>query len=91
MPVLNMSELDLAGKRVLIREDLNVPVAAGQITSDVRIRAALPTIQAAIDADAAVMLNLKRINNANMATKRITNQIEVFQFFKINEILNKLI
>jgi len=56
MPVLNMSELDLAGKRVLIREDLNVPITAGQITSDVRIRAALPTIQAAIDADAAVML-----------------------------------
>jgi len=56
MPVLNMSELDLAGKRVLIREDLNVPVADGQITSDVRIRAALPTIRAAIDAGAAIML-----------------------------------
>lgn len=56
MSVLNMSELDLAGKRVLIREDLNVPLADGQITSDVRIRAALPTIRAAIDAGAAVML-----------------------------------
>lgn len=56
MTVLNMSELDLAGKRVLIREDLNVPVADGQITSDVRIKAALPTIRAAVDAGAAVML-----------------------------------
>ena len=56
MSVLNMSELDLAGKRVLIREDLNVPVADGQITSDVRIKAALPTIRAAVDAGAAVML-----------------------------------
>jgi len=56
MAVLNMSELDLAGRRVLIREDLNVPVADGQVTSDVRIKAALPTIRAAIDAGAAVML-----------------------------------
>ncbi len=56
MPVINMSELDLAGKRVLIREDLNVPVTDGVITSDVRIRAALPTIRAALDSGAAVML-----------------------------------
>ncbi len=51
-----MVDLDLAGKRVLIREDLNVPVADGEITSDARIRAAVPSIQAAIDAGAAVML-----------------------------------
>ncbi len=56
MPVISMSEVDLAGKRVLIREDLNVPTADGQVTSDVRIRAALPTIRAAINAGAAVML-----------------------------------
>lgn len=56
MSVLHMSELDLGGKRVLIREDLNVPVADGQVTSDARIKAAIPTIRAAIDAGAAVML-----------------------------------
>ena len=56
MTVINMSELDLAGKRVLIREDLNVPLADGAITSDVRIRAALPTLRAALDAGAAVMV-----------------------------------
>jgi len=54
--VINMSELDLADKRVLIREDLNVPVTDGVITSDVRIRAAVPTIKAALDSGAAVML-----------------------------------
>lgn len=54
--MINMSELDLADKRVLIREDLNVPVTDGVITSDVRIRAAVPTIKAALDSGAAVML-----------------------------------
>jgi phosphoglycerate kinase len=51
-----MSELDLSGKRLLIREDLNVPVADGRVSSDARIVAALPTILAALDAGAAVML-----------------------------------
>tara|TARA_Y100000389_G_scaffold187662_1_gene209327 strand:+ start:5471 stop:6640 length:1170 start_codon:yes stop_codon:yes gene_type:complete len=51
-----MTDVDLKGKRVLIREDLNVPVAHGKVTSDARIRAALPTITAALDAGAAVML-----------------------------------
>jgi phosphoglycerate kinase len=54
--VLRMNELDLAGKRVLIREDLNVPVKDGVVTSDARIRASLPTIEAALKADARVML-----------------------------------
>ena len=54
--VTRMTDLDLAGKRVLIREDLNVPVADGKVTSDARIRAALPTIRQALDAGAAVML-----------------------------------
>lgn len=56
MTIKRMSELDLAGKRVLIREDLNVPLDGNRITSDVRIRAALPTIKAAVNAGAAVML-----------------------------------
>ena len=56
MAIVRMSELDLSGKRVLIREDLNVPIADGQITSDQRIVAALPTIRAALDQGAAVMV-----------------------------------
>lgn len=51
-----MTDLDLSEKRVLIREDLNVPVKNGQITSDARLRAALPTIQAALAQGAAVMV-----------------------------------
>ncbi len=49
-------DLDLTGKRVLIREDLNVPVKNGEITSDARLRAALPTIQAALEKGAAVIV-----------------------------------
>jgi len=56
MNVLRMTDLDLKAKRVLIREDLNVPVADGVVTSDARIRASLPTITAARDKGAAVML-----------------------------------
>ena len=58
MTVLNMSEVDLAGKRVLIREDLNVPIADGEVSSDVRIRAAIPSIRAAVEAGAAIMLRV---------------------------------
>jgi len=56
MSITRMADIDLSGKRVLIREDLNVPVAGGKVTSDARIRAALPTIKAALDAGAAVMV-----------------------------------
>ena len=56
MTVLKMTDLDLAGKRVLIREDLNVPVQNQQVTSDARIRAALPTIKTARRAGARVMV-----------------------------------
>jgi len=56
MSVIKMTDIELSGKRVLIREDLNVPVAGGKVTSDARIRAALPTIKAALDANAAVMV-----------------------------------
>jgi len=51
-----MTDLDLAGKRVLIREDLNVPIKDGAVSSDARIRAALPTIKAASAAGAKVIL-----------------------------------
>ena len=56
MAILRMTDLDLRGKRVLIREDLNVPVQDGVVTSDARIRASLPTIQAAKDAGARVLV-----------------------------------
>lgn len=56
MTILNMVDQDLAGKRIMIREDLNVPINDGQVTSDARIRAAIPTIQFAIDAGASVLL-----------------------------------
>lgn len=56
MTVKLMSEMDLKGKRVLIREDLNVPIMDGKITSDVRIRAALPTIKLALDSGAKVIV-----------------------------------
>ena len=56
MSILKMTDVELSGKRVFIREDLNVPVADGKVTSDARILAALPTIKAALEANAAVML-----------------------------------
>ncbi|BCV56975.1 phosphoglycerate kinase [Shewanella algae] len=56
MAIIKMSELDLQGKRVLIREDLNVPVADGVVTSDARLRASLPTIKLALEKGAAVMV-----------------------------------
>lgn len=56
MNFLRMQDIDLTGKRVMIREDLNVPVAAGKVTSDARIRAAIPGIQLALDKGAAVIL-----------------------------------
>ena len=56
MSVLRMTDLDLRGKRVLIREDLNVPVKEGRITSEQRIKAALPTLRMALEKGAAVMV-----------------------------------
>ncbi len=54
--ITNMADLEISGKRLLIREDLNVPLSAGKITSDARIRAALPTLQAAVEAGAATLI-----------------------------------
>lgn len=56
MSIQKMTDLDLAGKRVLIREDLNVPVKDGKVTSDARIRASLPTIELALKSGAKVMV-----------------------------------
>ena len=56
MSIIKMTDLDLSGKRVLIREDLNVPVKDGKVTSDKRIRASMPTIEHAMKAGAQVML-----------------------------------
>ncbi len=56
MSVVRMSDLDLSGRRVLIREDLNVPIDGGRITSETRILAALPTIKVALEKGAAVMV-----------------------------------
>jgi phosphoglycerate kinase len=56
MTVINMKDVDLSNKRVLIREDLNVPIKDGKVTSDARIRAALPTIKLALAAGAKVMV-----------------------------------
>jgi phosphoglycerate kinase len=56
MNLITMCELDLTGKRVLIREDLNVPIKDGIITSDQRLQAALPTLRTALQAGAAVIV-----------------------------------
>lgn len=56
MAIPTMTDFALDGKRVLIRQDLNVPVKDGKVTSDARIRASIPTIKAALDAGAAVMV-----------------------------------
>jgi phosphoglycerate kinase len=56
MPILRMSDLDLGNKRVLIRQDLNVPIEAGRITSEQRITASLPTLKLALEKGATVLV-----------------------------------
>ena len=56
MAILRMTDLDLAGKRVLIRQDLNVPIEDGRVTSEQRITASLPTLRLALEKGAAVMV-----------------------------------
>ena len=55
MTMMRMADVDLAGKRVLIRQDLNVPMTGGQISNDARIQASLPTLRSALSTGAAVM------------------------------------
>jgi len=56
MSIIKMTDLDLAGKRVLIREDLNVPIVDGEVGDDTRIRASLPTMKHAMESGARVMV-----------------------------------
>ena len=56
MPIIRMSELELRGKRVLIRQDLNVPIEDGRITSEQRITASLPTLRLALEKGATVLV-----------------------------------
>lgn len=56
MSVIKMTDLDLAGKRVFIRADLNVPVKEGKVTSDARIKATIPTLKLALEKGAKVMV-----------------------------------
>ena len=56
MSFLRMNELDLTNKRVLIREDLNVPLAASEVINDTRIRAALPTLTRALETASQVIV-----------------------------------
>ena len=56
MNFLRLESLDLAGKRLLIRQDLNVPIANGRIASDARLRASLPTLKLALERGASVLV-----------------------------------
>lgn len=56
MTIIKMTDLDLRGQRVLIREDLNVPIKNGVVTSDARLRAALPSIKVALQLGAKLMV-----------------------------------
>jgi len=56
MAIKRMADLDLSGKRVLIRQDLNVPIKDGKVASDLRIKASIPTIKQALEKGAAVMV-----------------------------------
>lgn len=78
MAILHLEQLDIRGKRVLIREDLNVPVDKGKVTSDVRIRAALPTLEYAVKQGAKVMVmsHLGRPQEGLSIDRQINSSLE---------------
>jgi len=82
-----MADLDLNGKRILIRQDLNVPVKDGQVTSDIRIRASIPAIELALKANAAVMLmsHLGRPTEGKFDESASLKPVAV----RLSELLNK--
>jgi phosphoglycerate kinase len=75
MSVIKLTDLDLKGKRVLIRADLNVPVKDGKVTSDARISASMPTFEHCLKAGAKVMVmsHLGRPSEANTARRIRSN------------------
>jgi len=85
MTFLKMTDLDLNQKRVLIREDLNVPIKNGTVTSDKRIRAALPTIQLALEKGAGVLL----MSHLGRPTEGVF--AEEFSLMPVAEHLSKLL
>lgn len=87
MPISKMADLDLAGKKVLIRQDLNVPISDGIVSSDLRIRASLPTIEMALEKGAAVMImsHLGRPTEGEFAAKFSLQPVAT----KMSELLGK--
>lgn len=85
MQILAMSDLNLKGKRVLIREDFNVPIKNGEVVSDVRIRAALPTIKEALKAGAKVIL----VSHLGRPTEGVFD--EAFSLAPVAKVLTKLL
>ncbi len=70
MSVIKMTDLELAGKRVFIRADLNVPVKDGKVTSDARILASLPTIKRCLEAGAKVMVTSHLVVRLKVSTQK---------------------
>jgi phosphoglycerate kinase len=96
MPIKAMTQCDLSNKRVLIRQDLNVPVKDGHITSDARLRASIPTIEQALKQGAAVLLmsHLGRptegVNAAEFSLKPISDYLAEHLNVKVNFVTHYL-